>query len=986
MHHSDSATWRVSPPLISIWRSPGVNWGRLVRLFPAALALVLTLCLCTPPAQAARTITVGVYDNPPLIILRDDGRVQGVFPELLEAIARREDWLIAYKRGTWPESLERLGRGEVDLLAAIAYSVDRARIFSFNRETVITNYAQIFVPPASTIESLLDLKGRRVAVLLRDIHYQALEQLLKKFQVQAAYLERDSYEEVMTATESGVADAGVVNRLWGQLHRRDYQLRASPVVFNPIEIRFAAPAGGAPLLSAIDRHLTRFKLDPDSPYNGALDQWLARKPEQRPVPSWLWWALGSAGALLLAFLGTNLLLRHRVRARTTDLDAANQRLRAEVDERLRREQELLRSEERIRQITESIEEVFWLGSMDWRQIHYISPAYQKVWGLPAANLYADPMSWLNSVVEPDAPAVKAYLARISGTDLKAGSFPEYRIRRPDGSIRWISARYFPIRDESGRLVRVAGVARDITSRKLAEARRDITEGELKKRNEFIETILDNLPIGLAVNYIDSGETTYANRKFEEIYGWPKEELAGVEQFFRNVYPDPLYREQLKRRVLDDIMSGDPDRMVWDDIAATTKNGNKRIIFAKNIPLYEQNLMISTVQDVTESKLLQSRLQHAQKMEAVGTLAGGIAHDFNNILSAIVGYAELALDDALEGGASPEDIKRILGAAERARELIRQILAFSRKVSFEPKPLNLNRLISDTVSIIKRTIPKMISVALDLEPDLGLINGDPTQMEQVLLNLAANAQDAMPGGGVLAIKTENLSLDEGSASSRLDAPPGEYVRITVSDTGEGMPPYVQEHIFEPFFTSKEVGKGTGLGLASVYGIVQGHEGRITCRSRAGAGTTFEIYLPRLEAVQEPPEAPRADPGQAGGGTETILLVDDEEALRSIGSRALQSKGYRVLTASSGEAALEIYRANSRGVDLVIMDLGMPGMGGRQALREILAQDPRAKVIIASGYAADLQVKQALADGARGYVAKPFSRAELLRTARQLLDQD
>ena len=167
---------------------------------------------------------------------------------------------------------------------------------------------------------------------------------------------------------------------------------------------------------------------------------------------------------------------------------------------------------------------------------------------------------------------------------------------------------------------------------------------------------------------------------------PRRSWPAWRQFFRNVYPDPLYREQLKRRVLDDIMSGDPDRMVWDDIAATTKNGNKRIIFAKNIPLYEQNLMISTVQDVTESKLLQSRLQHAQKMEAVGTLAGGIAHDFNNILSAIVGYAELALDDAQEGGASPEDIKRILGAAERARELIRQILAFSRKVSFEPKPV------------------------------------------------------------------------------------------------------------------------------------------------------------------------------------------------------------------------------------------------------------------------------------------------------------
>lgn len=397
-------------------------------------------------------------------------------------------------------------------------------------------------------------------------------------------------------------------------------------------------------------------------------------------------------------------------------------------------------------------------------------------------------------------------------------------------------------------------------------------------------------------------------------------------------------------------------------------------------------------DITGRKLaerekanLESQLRQAQKMEAIGTLAGGIAHDFNNILAAISGYSELALYDALEGNAAPNELKEILKAADRAKKLIQQILSFSRKTAFEYKPFNLNEVISDAVTIIERTIPKMISLELHLEQDLQPINGDPNQIQQVLLNLASNTSDAMPDGGKLVIETTNVSIDEQYANGHIEASSGDYVLVAVSDTGIGMDKDTLEHIFEPFYTTKEIGKGTGLGLASVYGIVKGHGGYITCYSEPEEGATFKIYFPILKSGSGQGDNEEALIDNIPGGTETVLLVDDEETLRDLGSRNLQSKGYQVMTASSGEEALDIYRLKGRLVDLVIMDLGMPGMGGRKALKEILSIDPQAKVIIVSGYLAKSHMKAVLESGALEYVTKPYKQVELLYTIKNALDK-
>jgi CheY-like chemotaxis protein len=289
-------------------------------------------------------------------------------------------------------------------------------------------------------------------------------------------------------------------------------------------------------------------------------------------------------------------------------------------------------------------------------------------------------------------------------------------------------------------------------------------------------------------------------------------------------------------------------------------------------------------------------------------------------------------------------------------------------------------------MLEHTLPKMIAIETHLAPDLDLVNADPNQMEQVIVNLAANAKDAMPEGGRLVIETGNEFLDEEYCRRHLDVRPGRYVLLTVSDTGEGIAKDNLNKIFDPFFTTKEVGQGTGLGLATVYGIVKGHGGHIFCYSEKQMGTSFKVYLPAYEATAPAPEMETVLPERLLRGSETILLVDDEQALRDLGSLTLRSMGYSVLTASSGEEALYTYKNRAGGVDLVVMDLGMPGMGGQKAMAEILALDPQAKVVIASGYSANGQVKSALDSGAAGYVAKPFRRLDLLAAVRDALDKD
>ncbi len=386
----------------------------------------------------------------------------------------------------------------------------------------------------------------------------------------------------------------------------------------------------------------------------------------------------------------------------------------------------------------------------------------------------------------------------------------------------------------------------------------------------------------------------------------------------------------------------------------------------------------------ERNELESQLRQAQKMEAIGTLAGGVAHDFNNILAAIFGYAEMALSQSRQGELPVKSLEKVLGASERAAELVRQILTFSRKVEVEMKPLDLNQEVLQAVDLLEKTIPKMIDIQTRLAHDLRLIKANSGQMQQVVINLVTNARDAMPQGGSLIIATQNRHFPEQRCLTCGQAFAGPFVELSVADSGQGMDEQTRKRIFDPFFTTKDMGKGTGLGLSTVYGIVTAMGGHILCESQPGQGATMKVMLPALgrQALACAPDQP--GPAAQGGKQEIILLVDDEETLRMLGTLTLSRAGYQVLTAASGEEALEICGRAGERVRLVILDLGMPGMGGRQCLEQLRALHPAIKVIIASGYAVAEQIKALEEAGACGYLAKPFRQDDLLVAIRKALD--
>ena len=371
------------------------------------------------------------------------------------------------------------------------------------------------------------------------------------------------------------------------------------------------------------------------------------------------------------------------------------------------------------------------------------------------------------------------------------------------------------------------------------------------------------------------------------------------------------------------------------------------------------------------------------MEAVGTLAGGVAHDFNNLLQVIQGYGQMLLHDENQDERAHEALVRIVGAAKRGADLTQQLLTFSRAVDSDRRPLDLNHEVTKVKTLLERTIPKMINIDLDLADNLRIVNADPTQVEQIVMNLAVNAKDAMPEGGKLLIKTENAILNDEVCRLHPDATPWVYALLTVSDSGHGMDSEIQEHIFEPFYTTKDVDNGTGLGLAMVYGIVKNHNGFISCTSDPGDGTTFKIYLPTLDReVQVVDEKEARAPIMKG--SETILLVDDEELIRDLVVQVLGESGYTVLTAPDGKSGLKLYGEQQAQIDLVILDLIMPEMGGRKCLEELLKMDPQARVLIASGYALDGPAIEAIKTGARGHISKPYDIKEMLRVIRQVLD--
>ncbi len=529
---------------------------------------------------------------------------------------------------------------------------------------------------------------------------------------------------------------------------------------------------------------------------------------------------------------------------------------------------------------------------------------------------------------------------------------------------------------------ILNVVRDITARKRAEK-------ELRDSENRYRATVQGIPDSVTITTLEDGRYIYVNDAFCRMSGYPREEVIGKSVLDLGLFVDPAVRDEIVRALKERGEVSDYE------VQYRTRNGTvlDTLFAARPIHYADQDCLVAIVKDITaikrteeEKARLEVQLRQKQKMEAVGTLASGIAHDFNNILQAISGYVQLMLPKEGLDNPNLDYLGEIDRATERAATLVRQLLTFSRRVETELRPLDLNREVIQAVRMLERTIPKMIQLETNLAPELKAIKGDANQLEQVLMNLGTNARDAMPNGGRLSIETKNVVLQGPDCQTHLDLPPGEYVLLTVSDTGCGMDEETLQHIFEPFFTTKKVGDGTGLGLATVYGIVKGHGGSIHCSSQPGRGAVFQIYFPALEREDAPAIRRDSGPIKIPGGNETVLLVDDEPAVIRVAQDILETQGYQTITAGSGEEAVRIYRERGAEIDLVVLDLGMPGMGGQKCLERLLELDSRLKVIITSGYADGIQAKAVVEAGAREFLGKPYRLTDMLQKVRQVLDRD
>ena len=388
-------------------------------------------------------------------------------------------------------------------------------------------------------------------------------------------------------------------------------------------------------------------------------------------------------------------------------------------------------------------------------------------------------------------------------------------------------------------------------------------------------------------------------------------------------------------------------------------------------------------DITEKRTLELQLQQAQRMEALGQLAGGVAHDFNNLLTGILGYCELLLDGLPPGDPRRSDVEEIRNGGEHAATLTRQLLAFGRRQQVDPQVIDVNAAVVTTSQMLQRVVGEHIEMDLRLDPSLGRVKADAGQLSQILMNLVVNARDAMPNGGKLTIGTRNVELDEHYAGTHFDVVPGPYVQLAVADTGIGMSPEVQARIFEPFFTTKEIGKGTGLGLASVYGIVRQSHGNIWVYSEPGHGTTFKVYLPCSDAAERSAEALPPERAIAGGQPATILVVEDNPALQTLIARVLRRQELEVLSAGSPDEALRLARSHGGHIDLLLSDVVMPGQSGPALAMELLRQRPTLRVIFMSGYTDEAIVRHGLLDGNAVFLQKPFTPHVLIRRVRETL---
>jgi signal transduction histidine kinase/ActR/RegA family two-component response regulator/ABC-type amino acid transport substrate-binding protein len=803
-------------------------------------------------ALAEPEVRVGTYDFRPLMQTRAGDAGGGLFPGLLAEIARTEGWKIRLIPGSLEDGWARLAKGEIDILAAAPYTKSRTPPVVYSKESVFSTWAQVYVPHRQRLETVLELGGKTVAVCQNDPYAVELANLVGGFSITCTLVQCKSNADVLNAVSRKWVDAGVVDRLYGSRYERLYAVTRTPVLFAPMDLRFAAGQGQAiSLLHSIDYALRKMKKEPHSAYYALVNHALDQETETER-PEWPRLALAGLGALGLGAAWIIIRLRRQVVQTAGKLTEKEHVLKVEILSRRQAESNMLE----------------------------FSQLLEKVFGtLHDGILVLDP-KW-QTIIRANPAATTMFEARDDDAFLATAP--------PD---------LFP------------------SPETFAAFTRNVTDGIAKQ-------------------------------------GFARIDLQ-LSRHDRRLFPAEM--------VVSPVLDG------------------QKCPICLVVVIRDTTAQAAALAALQESE---KQLRHAQKMEALGTLAGGIAHDFNNLLMPILCGTEILLADEPPASPRQNELESIRDAGLRARDLIKQILLFSRPMEGDCQPLQVRPVMAEVLKFLRSTLPATVEIRKTVAAKNDWVLANPVHIHQVLLNLCTNAAHAMrEKGGVLEVVLQNFNGTPHGIAGNVQPLPGRYIVLSICDTGHGMDPTLMERIFDPFFTTKKTGEGTGMGLSIVHGIVHRCGGCIAVESEVGRGSVFRVYLPATAPPDKTAALPAADPA---AGTERLLIVDDEATLGHALKRSLERLGYQAVVCLDAAHALHLFRQTPTAFDRVISDQTMPGMTGTELARELRRIRPDMPIILCSGYS-DMSLQEtARQAGVQAFIHKPFCAKELAAVMQRLASQ-